>query len=274
MKIFYIITNSMKDPRYEVTDEIVRLIKSEGAHAIIAKEDAKKCDREILSTVDCIISIGGDGTLIRAVGAFHEYDKPLIGVNLGTLGYLTEIEKNHLQEDIHLLVNGDTLIEERMMLSGNVNGIEEVSLNDVVLVRQGDLRTIRFRIYVNGAYLHSYKADGIIVSTPTGSTGYSMSAGGPIVEPTASLFIVTPICPHALNNRSIVLSSEDTIEIVLGNGKEGSIEEAGVSFDGGTMLPIRTGEKVKITKANKTLKLMKLSSVSFLETLREKMAGN
>lgn len=275
MKTFYIITNCIKDPKYIVTGEIKDLIEAAGGQAIIAKEvDGIYDFSDKAEDVSCIISLGGDGTLIRAVGDFHTYDIPLIGVNLGTLGYLTEIEKSSLKSDIDHLVNGETFIEERMMVSGQVGEKKAVALNDIVLTREGGIRTIRFKIYVNGSYLHSYRADGIIVSTPTGSTGYSMSAGGPIVEPTASLFIITPICSHTLNNRSIVLSSDDVIEIVLGEGREGETEEGNISFDGGTSFIIKTGEGVTITEADRTMKFMKLSSVSFLETLRKKMAGS
>lgn len=291
MKTFYIITNNSKDPMFDLTNEIRGLIEEAGACGVIAKEDDGQY--QVPPHVDCIVTLGGDGTLIRATSDLHEYDIPFIGVNLGTLGYLTEIERESLRADICQLVNGETLIEERMMIRGEIKqdtmndtqndrseevsrskNLEEVALNDIVVTREGSLRTIRFQIYVNGAYLHSYKADGMIISTPTGSTGYSMSAGGPIVEPTASLFIVTPICSHSLNSRSIILSSEDVIEIVLGGGREGALEEASVSFDGGASFGIKTGERVKITKADRRMKLMKLSSVSFLETLSKKMAGN
>ncbi len=272
MKTFYIITNDSKDPLYDLTNEIRILIEEAGGTAIIAREIEGVY--EVPEGIDCVVTLGGDGTLIRATSDLHEYDIPFIGVNLGTLGYLTEIERDNLKADICQLVNGETLIEERMMICGEINQKYEVALNDIVVTREGSLRTIRFQIYVNGAYLHSYKADGMIISTPTGSTGYSMSAGGPIVEPTASLFIVTPICSHSLNSRSIILSSDDVIEIVLGGGREGSCEEASVSFDGGASFAIYTGDRVRITKAKKRMKLMKLSSVSFLETLSKKMAGN
>lgn len=259
---------------YDLTNEVKSLIEEAGGIALIAQE--VDGNYEVPPQIDCVVTLGGDGTLIRATNDLHAYDIPFIGVNLGTLGYLTEIERENLQADICQLVNGKTLIEERMMIYGQINGNSKgrVALNDIVVTREGSLRAIRFQIYVNGAYLHSYKADGIIISTPTGSTGYSMSAGGPIVEPTASLFIVSPICSHSLNSRSIILSSDDEIELVLGGGREGTLEEASVSFDGGISYNIKTGERIRIIKANKRMKLMKLSSVSFLETLSKKMAGS
>ncbi len=271
MKKFYIITNPIKDPNYAVTNELKSIIELSGGIAMIGKETDGTYDIE--TDVDCILSLGGDGTLIRAAGALHEYEIPFIGVNLGTLGYLTEIERNNLVESMKILLHEQPITEERMMIRGEVNGVEAVALNDIVLSRAGGIRTIQFHLFVNGAFLHSYRADGIIVSTPTGSTGYSMSAGGPIVEPTATIFIVTPICSHSVNTRSIVLASKDVIEIVLGPGREDSIEEAYVSFDGGASVGMKTGDRIRITKTDKTIKLMKVSEISFLETLRRKMAG-
>ncbi len=272
MKTFYIITNSIKDPNYDVTNMIINLIEREGGQGIVAVPHDKSY--EIPKDVDGIITLGGDGTLIRAAGELHEYNIPIIGINIGTLGYLTEIDRNNIEEGIIALLKQKVLIEKRMMIQGELLGKQEVALNDIVLNREGGLRTIQFAIYVNGEYLHEYKADGVIISTPTGSTGYSLSAGGPIVEPTASMFIITPICPHSLNSSSIVLSSEDVIEIILGAGRENTVEHASVSFDGETDLKMRTGDKIRISKATKTTQLIKLSSVSFLETLRRKMAGN
>ena len=129
-------------------------------------------------------------------------------------------------------------------------------------------------VYVNGELLNSYQADGVIVSTPTGSTAYNLSAGGPIVEPTASMIVITPICSHSLNTSSIVLSAEDEIILEVALGRDGNIEEAGISFDGERNIEVRTGDKIIIRKAEEKTKLFKLSKVSFLETLRKKMKGN
>ena len=166
-------------------------------------------------------------------------------------------------------------VEERMMLKGVLNGqTEDIALNDIVVTRLGAVRLIRFTIYVNGELLNSYQADGVIISTPTGSTAYNLSAGGPIVQPTASMIVITPICSHALNTSSIVISAEDEIVIEIGPGRDGETEEAGISFDGDKNVEVHTGDKIVIHKAKETTKLLKLSRVSFLETLRRKMKGN
>ncbi|MDE6829039.1 MAG: NAD(+)/NADH kinase, partial [Lachnospiraceae bacterium] len=166
------------------------------------------------------------------------------------------------------------VLEKRMMLKGFFrDGKADVSLNDIVVSRKGELHIIHFRLYVNGELLNDYEADGVVLSTPTGSTAYNLSAGGPIVEPTASLIVVTPICSHALNSRSIVLSSEDEIEIEIGLGRNGSREEVYVTFDGADTVTLRTGDRVTVKKSEASTIFMKLSKVSFLETLRRKMKG-
>lgn len=162
-----------------------------------------------------------------------------------------------------------------MMLKGTLNGMStHYALNDIVMTRRGILRVIHFEVYVNGELLNTYEADGVIVSTPTGSTAYNLSAGGPIVEPTAKLIVITPICSHALNTSSIVLSAEDEIQIVISRGRENSVEQAEISFDGDEGIEIRTGDRLQICKAEASTKLLKINKISFLETLRRKMKGN
>ena len=243
---------------------------------ICEKDEKKQIIREAVpKELDCAIVIGGDGSFIEAARVLEERDIPILGINMGTLGYLTEVELNHIDEAIEKVVNGEYSLEERMMLEGEFqNGDSNVALNDIVVSRKGALRVIHFRLFVNGELLNSYKADGIILSTPTGSTAYNLSAGGPIVEPTASLIVITPICSHALNTSSIVLSSEDEIMIEIGEGRNGSVEEVSVAFDGADMVTLFTGDRMKIHKACACTKIMKLSKVSFLEIMRRKMKGN
>lgn len=170
-------------------------------------------------------------------------------------------------------------LEPRMMLEGSVyrkeeGNVHDLALNDIVVNRAGALRVIDYEIYVNGEFLNRYSADGIIVSTPTGSTGYSLSAGGPIVSPMASMIVVTPICPHTLTARSIVLSGRDQVTIRLGSGRRAEWEEAFATFDGEVSVPIATGDYVEIRKSEKTADILKISKISFLEVLRNKMRGN
>lgn len=268
MDYFYIITNKQKDENYETTKFIQQYLEQH--------EKVCKAEGEIPDNTECIIVLGGDGTMLQAARDTIEKEIPLLGVNLGTLGYLAEVEKGNLTSALDSLIRDEYEIEERMMLSGRVIHNKEViedtyALNDIVLARGGALQVIKYDIYVNGQLLKNYSADGVILATPTGSTGYSMSAGGPIVEPKARLIVVTPICPHTLNTRSIVLAAEDHIVIQVGEGKGGTIQKVGVNFDGQDSISLVTGDKVAITQSVKKTKIVKINKVSFLATLHKKM---
>lgn len=277
MERFYIITNYTKDEDYIITTQIKECIESYGKTCILCERDNYEniSEGSVPENIDCALVIGGDGTFIQASRKLFGREIPMLGINMGTLGYLTEVEVHNVEKAIEQLMQGNYTIENRMMLYGSgSHNIRDVALNDIVLTRSGMMKIVHFNLYVNGEYLNSYQADGIIVSTPTGSTAYNLSAGGPIVEPTASLMVVTPICSHALNSSSIVFSDEDEIVIEIGARRDGQIEEAAISFDGADFIPLRTGDRVRIKKAWEQAKIVKLSKISFLETLREKMKGN
>lgn len=270
MKRFYVITNKTKDKTLEVTKHMKSYIEDKGGVCFLAEEDSSMPEQ-----IDCILVLGGDGTLIRAARELPSSDVPMLGINMGTLGYLTEVEVSDMEKSLDQLMSGDAYVEKRMLLQGTVQGkYENLALNDIVLTRTGSVRVIQFNVYVNGELLNTYRADGVIVSTPTGSTAYNLSAGGPIVAPTASLIVITPICSHALNTSSIVLSADDEILLEVGEGRDGNVEEAVVSFDGEEEIIVHTGDKIQIRKAESTAKLLKLSKISFLEIMRKKMKGN
>ncbi|MEG0109327.1 MAG: NAD(+)/NADH kinase, partial [Lachnospiraceae bacterium] len=219
MKKFYIITNASKDENFQTTMRVKNYLEMQGRICILGERNKEGylVNMNQVADMDGVIVLGGDGTLIQASRELRNYTVPLLGVNLGTLGYLTELEVHHIEIGIDALLRQTPMIEERMMLKGVLNDqTEDIALNDIVVTRLGELRVIHVNVYVNGELLNSYQADGMIVSTPTGSTGYNISAGGPIVEPTASMIVLTPICSHALNTSSIVLSAEDEITIEIG----------------------------------------------------------
>ncbi len=279
MERFYIITNNLKDPDYHITQEMKAYIVEHGKTCLLCVKDEEGhiISDKIPDGVDCAVVLGGDGTLIRAARELKTYNIPLLGVNMGTLGYLAEVELPYYKDALNYLFENTPEIEKRMMIHGSISGSkpeENVAMNDIVVTREGNLRIVHFNVYVNGMFLSGYQADGIIVSTPTGSTGYNLSAGGPVVEPTASMFVITPICSHALNTSSVVLSAEDTIEIEICEGRYGRIEHALVTFDGSDTVAIETGDRVIIKKAEETTRLIKLSKESFIKTMREKMKGN
>ncbi len=270
MKNYYVITNRNKEGAIETANRMREYIQEHGGTCDFIENGS-----EVPDTADCIFVIGGDGTLIRAARELKTHNVPLLGINMGTLGYLTEVEVQNVEEALQQVMFAEPVVEERMMLKGVMNQSKEsIALNDIVVSRLSGVRMIRFKVYVNGELLNTYQADGVIVSTPTGSTAYNLSAGGPIVEPTASMIVVTPICSHALNTSSIVLSAEDEITIEIDQRRDGETEQAEVSFDGDLHMTAQTGDRIVIQKASGTTKLLKLNNMSFLDILRKKMKGN
>ena len=287
MDKFYIITNEEKDPNMETTNFIQKYLIDRDKVCYIQKNNIKENGisstytnaDEIPEDVECVIVLGGDGTMIRAARDTILRNIPLLGVNLGTLGYLAEIDKPALEPALDKLINNEYVIEERMMIQGIVYHTNQVlmdnlALNDIVISRSAPLRVINFNLYVNGQYLSTYSADGIIISTPTGSTGYNLSAGGPLVTPDASLILITPICSHTLSSRSIVLSADDHVEIEIGMGRKLLPEESVATFDGGQSAYLSCGDRVEVKRSPMKTKIVKISDVSFLETLRKKMNEN
>ena len=280
MKHFFLITNQIKDPDGVCTDKIITYLEDHGGIISLVKDGLSSIkeisQKEIFGTEDiCAIVLGGDGTLLKAARDLMDSDIPLLGVNMGTLGYLAEVEIGNIEQALDMLLADEFTIEDRMMLEGCIYRGEEkqngFALNDIIISRCGSLQVLQFDIYVNGQFLNGYSADGMIVATPTGSTAYNMSAGGPIVEPGAKLLLLTPICPHTLNTRSIILSPEDEITIEIPGGRDHGIQSMEVNFDGAHKVPIQTGDKIVIRKAGKTANILKLRTESFLETLHKKM---
>lgn len=288
MKRFLIYTNLHKDPLLETTRSICIYLQNKGMQVAVWIDEMTRQGRVFPKQVDvvskektvyadCILVLGGDGTVLSAAREIGRFDIPMIGVNLGTLGYLTEIEVSGLESALDKLIAGEYASEDRMMLDGSVlfaSGEKKCgyALNDIVISRSGVFQIIQLNIYVNGEFLNTYHADGIIVTTPTGSTGYSLSAGGPLIEPKAKLIMLTPICPHSLNHRSIVLSAEDVIEIGIPEGREGRDQTVEAHFDGNQSIPMQTGDRIRITQSARTTKFLRINQVSFLEVLHKKMA--
>ena len=277
LKKFWIVTNDGKDTNHAVTEKVKELLEIAGRSCILCEKDAEKniIRERIPDMIDCAIVIGGDGSLIEVARTLWKRDVPILGINMGTLGYLTEVEVSNLAEDITQMLKGDYLYEERMMLESMFpNGKKDVALNDIVVSRKGDdLRIIYFKLFVNGELLNSYEADGIIISTPTGSTAYNMSAGGPIVDPKAQMMLITPINDHNLSSKSIVISADEEVTVELGKRRSQKDEMVEVSFDGDSKVRLEVGDRFVVRRAEDTAKICKLSSESFLEILRRKMSA-
>mgnify|MGYP001039008267 FL=1 len=281
MEHFYLIANPTKDAELKTAHSIRDYLTGRGKTCIIDVGARKKGQEgytyngRISAETDCIIVLGGDGTLLQAATDLAERRIPFLGINMGTLGFLAEVGQTEFEGALDKLIKNEYEIEERMMLAGKSFNRREmideaVALNDIVITRKGSLQIINLNIYVNGQFLHRYHADGVIAATPTGSTGYSLSAGGPVVEPGAELIVLSPICPHSMQSRSIVLSPKDTVTVEIESGRDGEIQEA--IFDGCHKVTLRTGEKIEIRKSGQTTGIVKLSQVSFLEVLHRKMS--
>lgn len=283
MNRFLVRTNESKDKGFETTNFIKDFLEKNGKTVSIEIMDDKKIYGKEEATSfddnnrpDAVIVLGGDGTMLRAARDFVEEEIPLLGVNLGSLGYLAEVEKSNLEAALNKVINKDFFIEERMMLEGNILRDGQivnhtVALNDISVLKSLPFRAINFDVFVNGQFLKSYGADGVIVSTPTGSTGYNLSAGGPIVEPGADLLVLTPVCPHTMNSRSIILSGEDEVIIDIKEAKNGGEQAAFAMGDGAAHFDLKTGDSFVLRRSEKRTRIIKLKKESFLEILQKKM---
>lgn len=266
----------------EICDFLTSRGKSAGYIGIERAYDEPEKFTEAMEKVpgntQCVLVLGGDGTFIQVATPISKMNIPMLGINLGNMGFLAEVEKDNIENALEKLISGDYSIEGRMMLGGATVKDEKMldkrtALNDIVLTRGRDICIISYEIYVNGKFLGEFDADGIVVSTPTGSTGYSMSAGGPIVEPDSELILITPVSAHTLNSRSIVLSPDDSIRIIMKSRREEHRQSGLISFDGARPQEIKSGDYVDIERADIITKVIKINKESFLEILSRKISS-
>ena len=223
--------------------------------------------------MDWVVVLGGDGTLLGAARKVGRYGVPILGVNIGGLGFLTEIPLKRLYPAIEMMLKDQLEVESRLMLETKVQRKGEeiflfLVLNDVVINKGALSRIIDLDVYINDQFLTTFRADGLIISTPTGSTAYNLSAGGPILYPTMANFILTPICPFTLTNRPIILPDSDNIHIMM--GKE-SDEKVKLTFDGQVGFDFFYGDKVMIHKSKERIRLVKSPYQTYFEILRTKL---
>jgi NAD+ kinase len=226
---------------------------------------------QVLPGADMLICFGGDGTILHAARNADAYGVPILGVNMGSVGFMAELEYSELNQ-LSKLADGKFSTESRMMLDASVlrggkRVFHEIALNDAALTKGAVARVVDLKISCEKMLMSEFSGDGVVVSTPTGSTGYSMAAGGPIVEPTAENLIITPICAHALDAKSFVLSSERVVSIRLGRLTR---KTAYLSADGGRAFRLQDGDVVEIRKSDKVTKLVRLSGRTFYEILAKK----
>ncbi|MDD7266651.1 MAG: NAD(+)/NADH kinase [Lachnospiraceae bacterium] len=280
MKKICMIINRDKDPDDSIRKELQDYLRGLGVESIcVEMEELAGLKAE---NMEFILALGGDGTFIRAARAVLGKNIPIAGYNIGTLGFLAEIDRNNRDVLMKRLVDGQYRVETRMMLEGRLyreeNGRYEpsgigIALNDIAIHRVSNPHILQMEIYVNGASLTTYNADGTVIASPTGSTAYNLSAGGPIVDPRAKLMIITPIAAHTLNSRSIVLSAEDEIEIHLAKRNVNDRPQAQILFDGNETYSIDGHYKLAIRRSQYETKVVKIDDTSFLEVVRRKMTS-
>ena len=227
---------------------------------------------QLMSLCDLAVVVGGDGTTLSVAKEAALFNKTVLGINAGRLGFMSGLEKNEL-ELLNKLASGEYTVDERMMLKASIYQNDELissyhSLNDAVITRGELARLIDVSVMVEGRLATNTRADGMIVSTPTGSTAYSMAAGGPVLSPDNSCFVVTPICPHSLLNRSIVFSSDKELTLFVENDV---YKNSFLSLDGQKSIPIENNTKIVISKSEYTAKLIKIKPDNFYEILNKKI---
>jgi len=273
-----IMPNAYKTSSLEVACELLEWMERRGIEVRVMQEDAQAmgCPERgsngvgFTGDLELVISLGGDGAMLRAAGAAYAADAPVVGINLGKKGFLTAMEADHMYPGLEEILAGRYLLQERMLLACSLGeGSEQethYALNEMAVGKKELQRMVRLEVDINGRYFHFYAGDGVIFSTPTGSTAYSLSAGGPIVDPLLDCIILTPICSHSLMDRSVIISPESYIEVQVQREKVLPT----LSFDGREEVELPQGGKVLIRRAEKRLKMIKLESYSFYNLLRAK----
>ena len=240
-----------------------------GERRVVARE-------ELPAQVDLVLVLGGDGTLLSVAGIIGQSgrDIPILGVNFGSLGFLTETTRPELYHSLEAVLAGQAAHDERMMLRGEtrrVGGerVSRIALNDIVFTRTALSRMIDLDITVGDQFVTSIKSDGLIVASPTGSTAYNLSAGGPVVHPAMDALVLTPIAPHTLTHRPIVIPAERDVRVRAASGNAGA--EMYVTFDGQYGYPLHEGEEICITRAPKPIRLISSATRNYFEVLRKKL---
>jgi NAD+ kinase len=252
-------------------DRKIKVFLEANIAAAVGKSGGFKME-DLASRVDLIAVLGGDGTMLRTARYVAHRDVPIVGINMGTFGYLTEVNLNETYAALELILKGDFLTEKRMMLDvkirrGNKLIGSGIVLNDVVINRGNLSRIVELETTIDGHYLTTYKSDGLIISTPTGSTAYSLSAGGPIVFPGKDLIIINPICPHTLTNRPIIFPEKSDLQIVLRSKESG----ATITLDGQESYRITAGDLMIVRKSKFVTRLVLSPHRSYGEILRSKL---
>jgi NAD+ kinase len=276
-----VVANLYKDPTGEHTDKVLQGIIKRNMQPLVTQSVYKHLrqgtlleEKELYQLSDIILVLGGDGTILQTSRRAAQFGKPLLGINLGRLGFLAEAEMSDLDSILDILASGSFEIERRMMLEARLIRQEQLinqflALNDVAVSKGSFSRIIHLDVKIEGEFVNHYAADGLLVSSPTGSTAYSLSAGGPIIYPGMECLLITPICPHTLTSRPIVTYADSNIEIdVMDKNREIQI-----TIDGQHAVGVREGDRIIISKSPFETQLIRLSGYSFFSLLRDKLSA-
>ncbi len=279
MKNIAIVSNNLKDIGFISTKEFVKKLLNKAniymdkALSILGLDVNYVEYEQLFIIADIMVVLGGDGSILQVATPCAKHNIPVLGVNLGRVGFMTETEPNNIDDAINAILTDNYTCESRMLIKMEIvrNGISSSfhALNDVVVSKSAEAKLIKVGLYADDELVNNYIADGLIIATPTGSTGYSISAGGPVVDPSMQLYIATPICPHMLSVRSAILSSQKKIVIRLDNDFRDN--EAVVSCDGDVSGFITEADEIVITKSKYEFKMIKIGNYSFFDTLLRKL---
>lgn len=282
MKKIGIIPNSTKDPNFNLSKNICDFLHNRGVQVYTGNTYQNKIPayvhavpmEEIYTKCECIIALGGDGTLLQIAQSASMANIPILGINYGKIGYMAELEYNEIDR-LSCLIDNQFTIETRSMLDVSVirknkEIFSSLALNDAVISSSAITRLIDMQVTANDQAISTYSADGLIVSTPTGSTGYSLSAGGPVLEPTGNALILTPICPHTLGARPIVFAADSVIRITLKNLIN---KDAHLTVDGYQRLPLSDDDIVHVQRSQRITQLIKIKNLNFYQILNHKLAN-
>lgn len=261
-------------------EHLAGFLSGQGYEIVLSSQTAEALERpdfqhanlvELAGSVDVVIVLGGDGTMLSIARALAPYPVPLIGVNRGRLGFLTDIVLDDMEAELSRMLAGEYDAEERILLSAQVERDNETqfeasAFNDVVVSKAATGRLIEFEVIIDNEFVYTQRSDGLVVATPTGSTAYALSAGGPILYPTLEAIALVPICPHTLSARPIVVSSESNVDIIIHHA-----DDARVHFDGQSHFDLRSGDRVRICRAPHKVKLLHPKHYSYYDTLRQKL---
>jgi len=244
----------------------------ESAEGLI--ENSHSISRETLAQqADLAIVVGGDGTFLSAVRSLADYGTPVLGINLGRLGFLVDISPDNMLENLQQILDGQYVDESRFLLEAEVIRSGETvaqadAFNDVVVHIRDVARMIEFETYINGQFVNFQRSDGLVISTPTGSTAYALSSGGPLLYATLDAMVLVPICPHTLSNRPLVINANSTVEVVIGDSKQTTSQ---VTFDGQTAFDVIAGDKIVVRKKQNIIHLIHPASYDYYDILRAKL---